>query len=266
MIEHKKYKLLEQGLKAVSSGTINLLILRGDAGVGKSYTTLQYLKEKKVNHIYLHSYSTPLSFYKHLYENRNRDVIIFDDLEGLEDKKIISMLKNCCWDADGKREVSYSSTSEKLSDYKLPQSFILKANIILICNALPQDFKAILNRSLFVNFKFSYEDKLLIFNDVMSDANIDQEVLDYVKEKCNGLTHNLSIRTLVILSKLKNAKNEWQSFAEELLFIDEDEQKLFNIIQSTQTIKEAEVLWCKETGKSRMSFYRLKKKFSNKKD
>jgi predicted AAA+ superfamily ATPase len=90
---NQKYELLNQSLKAVSKGTINLLILKGLAGIGKTYATLKYVKENDINHEYINNYATPLAFYKLIYENRNKKVIIFDDVQSIGDPKIKSMFK-----------------------------------------------------------------------------------------------------------------------------------------------------------------------------
>ena len=93
---NEKYELLYKGLEAVSKGTINLLILKGLPGTGKTYSTLKYVKEHNINYEYVNNYATPLAFYKLLYENRNKDIIIFDDMQSAGDPKIKSMFKSVC--------------------------------------------------------------------------------------------------------------------------------------------------------------------------
>ena len=56
----RKYKLLNESLKAIKDHAIKLLILKGEAGFGKTYTTLKYITQNKLNHIYINTYITPL--------------------------------------------------------------------------------------------------------------------------------------------------------------------------------------------------------------
>jgi len=258
MIEHKKYKLLEQGLKAITDGTINLLVERGLPGFGKSFMTKQFMDNNKVNYKYINTYSTPLAFYKLLYENRNRQVLVIDDVH-VEDKKIIAILKGACNNLMKDRIVQWNSTSDILEKYHLPEEFELEANLILILNDDLPGFKPILNRSAFITFDFTFKEKLQIFKDVQEDAGIDVSVTDYVAVNCDNSTENLSIRTLVILSNLKTSDLNWQDFANEMLFQDPNISLLKELVAKSHDIKSACKEWCEETGHHRATFFRKKK-------
>jgi len=260
MIEHKKYKLLEQGLKAITDGTINLLILKGDAGFSKTYSTQKYLEENKKNSFYLNSYTTPLEFYHLLYQNRNREVIIIDDTQGIGDLKIIAMLKGACWGViNGDRKVSYHTTAKEFEKRNLPSTFDLKANIILIMNESIREFKPILDRGVDIDFKFSFKEKLEIFRSVKKEAKIDDTILDYVALNCTEANKNISIRSLVTLSKLKTSGAVWQDFAEEMFKLNDETQLLIDLVSKCQKIEDACKEWCHETGRSRRTFFRIKK-------
>ncbi len=251
MVTDKKFVLLNESLKAVDSGNINILTLVGSPGTGKTFTTLKYLKEKNVNYAYINSYATPLSFYKILYENRSKKVIVFDDLHGVSNPLVLAMLKSACWVSDEKRVVSYYSTSSKLDLLELPPSFEVTSSVVLIFNKLIQDYEPIINRGITINFDFNFEEKLKLFEEIKEDAEINQDVLDYIKTTCNDANENLSIRTLVILSKLKKSGQDFKLFAKEILPIDEDKKLLIEM-----TCKE----WVSSTGFSRRSYFRHKHK------
>jgi len=206
-ITNRKYKLLKESLGAIKDGDINILTLFGSAGMGKTFTTLEYLKKQNVNYTYINSYATPLSFYEILYNSRNKKIVIFDDLHSLSNPLILAMLKSACWTSDGKKIVSYHSTSSKMDLMGLPSSFEFDSNVVLIFNQLIQGYDPITNRGITINFDFSFEDKIEIFNDLKD--NVDKDILDYVKINCSEATTNLSIRTLVILSKLKKSKRDY---------------------------------------------------------
>ena len=253
MITNEKYKLLKESLKAIKRGDINILTLLGSAGMGKTYTTLKDLKEEKISYEYINSYATPLSFYKLLYKNRKKDVIIFDDLMGVSNPLVLSMLKAACWVSDGKRIVSYHSTSSKLDLEELPESFEFDTNVVLIFNKPIQGYEPITNRGITINFNFNYLEKIKIFEDLKVDAKIEEDVLDYIKLNCNDATKNLSVRTLVILSNLKRSGSDFKSFAKEILPFDEDKELL---------IKLSAEKWSETTGMHRATYFRYKKKYN----
>jgi len=246
-----KYKLLKESLKAIKEGAIKLLILKGEAGFGKTYNSIAFAKENRINYKYINTYATPLAFYKLLYENRSRDLIIFDDLQGINDPKIKSMFKAACWESDNdKRVINYHSTSTILDKEGLPDSFDFNSKIILIFNKESPNFNTIINRGIVIDFSFDFKEKLEIFDFFKKDAGVDDEVLQYIKENCNKATQNLSIRTLKILSNLKSKKYDYKLFAKEILKTD-------NNINDVITLSEIE--WKDKTGKSRATFYRKKK-------
>jgi len=171
------------------------------------------------------------------------------------------MLKSLCWTINGgSKEVSYQSTSDKLKEESLPTSFKTNVSVVLIFNKIPQDFKAIVNRAVTLNFDFSFDEKLKIFEEFKDKAKLEDEVLDYVKTNCSSATKNLSIRSLVILSNLKRNGYNFSDFAEEILTCDEDERLLFDCLKNSKTMKEAQIKWCEKTGRSRAGFFRYKRK------
>lgn len=244
---NQKYLLLESALRGLNNNLFNLLILKGNSGMGKTYNSVKFLKKKGVDFILINSYTTPLKFYQLLYENRNKKIIIFDDLEGITDNKIKGMLKSACWSISHNRTVSYYST--KLKDY--PDSFELKTNIILICNDIPSGFKSIINRGELIEFNFNFPEKLEIFKSLIGEK-IERKVYDYIKTNCSDATENLSIRTLEILSNYKRSREDWILHAKEMLKTNES----LSLIVQGLNFKE----WCDKTGLSRRTYFRYKKK------
>ena len=251
MITNQKFVLLKESLEAIGKGNINILTLIGSPGTGKTFTTLKHLKEKNINYAYVNSYATPLSFYNLLYENRNKEVIVFDDLHGVNNPLVLAMLKSACWVSDGGKIVSYYSTSAKMDLHNLPESFEFDANVVLIFNKSIQGYEPMINRGIAINFEFTLEDKLEIFEEIKKDADIDEDVLNYVKINCTDATNNLSIRTLVILSKLKKSRQDFKLFAKEILTVDEDKELL---------IKLSAQEWSDATGHHKRTYYKKRRK------
>ena len=259
-----KYALFDVSLKAISNGNIPLLILKGSAGWGKSFRTKQYLEENKISHKYINTYSTPLAFYKILYEHKDKSVIIFDDLQ-VDDRKIIALMKGACNNIQKDREVMWNSTTEVLGKYGLPESFKLNSNIILILNDNLIGFKPILNRSIIINFEFNLKEKIEILNKFKKKAGIDNEIVQYIVQKCHNSMDNLSIRSAVLLTNLKNGGYDWEKFAQEMFEIDEDLELLCVKVQKCNDLKCACASWCAETGLSRRTFFNYYKKLGGKK-
>ena len=260
---HKKYELLNSSLEALKKGSINLLVLKGEAGTGKSRTTLDFLNNGNCDYKYFSSYSTPLAFYDLLHKNQDKEILVFDDLEGISDFKIIAMLKSICWSPDDKkREVCYFSTSEVLEKRKLPDRFKANFKIILIFNNDLRGFEPVLNRGITLDFNFNFNEKMQIFEDMKEPAGIDEEVLSWVKSNCNESTGNLSLRSLVILSNLKKDGFNFVDFAAEILKNDDYSKILLSLVSKSQSLTVSDQVneWIKQTGKSRASFFRLKKK------
>ena len=262
-MENKKFVLLSESLKAIKKGSLNLLAVKGEAGTGKSRTILDYLKGNDINFNYFSSYTTPLSFYRILFENQHKDVLVFDDIEGISDLKIIAMLKSLCWSPEGiSREVCYFSTSDKMGDLGLPARFTTNARIILIFNNDLKGFEAVINRGICLDFNFNFKEKLDIFKEIKELACLDADVLEWVNLNCNESTENLNIRSLVILSNLKRDGFDFKLFAEEILKSDELISVLLCELSNCQTVKESCLNWVKKTGRSESSFFRLKRKLN----
>ncbi|MGC9309799.1 MAG: hypothetical protein ACP5D2_03850, partial [Candidatus Nanoarchaeia archaeon] len=262
----EKYGLLDSSLTQLSKDVISLLLLVGEAGMGKTRTTLEYLKKDKISHAYISCYTTPLSFYELLYKHKDKQVLVIDDIEGLGDEKVISMLKSACWRNTGnKKIVSYNSTTKLLEELELPTSFELKANLVLIFNKIPNNFKAVVNRGIKLDFNFNFEEKIEIFDLFKDKAQIDEKVAEHLRLSCSNATKNLSIRTAVILSKLKSSGAEWLKFAEEILETDEEEVLLIQKVAKSHDLKCACASWCEETGHHRATFYRKYKRLGGKK-
>ena len=252
---NQKYVLLNESLKALSDGSINLLIEKGAAGFSKSYSTIKFLEDKKIDYGFIQSYATPLKFYELLYKYKDKKVIVFDDVQSINNPLIVGMLKNCCWSViHKKRQVAYYTTSESFAKLKIPEIFDFKANIILIFNNDLREFAPVINRGVKIDLNFSFDEKIEIFKDIQKEAEIDQEVLDYIIKFCDPATKNLSIRTMVILSKLKRNGYDFKMFAREILPFSEEQRA---IVEGMKRKK-----WIETFGRSQATYYRSKARLS----
>lgn len=260
---HEKFILLEESLKALGKDIFNLLILKGEPGIGKTYRIINYLKDNKIDYEYVNAYTTPLKFFEILFKNRNKKIIVFDDVQSIDNPLIVNFLKSACWGVlDNQRELSYFSSNSYLEKNDLPESFNFNANIILIFNHDIKDYAPIINRGVQIGFDFTFKEKLEIFKELQSVANLDSEVLEYISTFGGVSTSNLSIRTLVILSELKRKGFDFKLFAKEMLKNDDELNLLIDLVSKSQGITEACDSWISRTGRSRATFFRLKKRLN----
>lgn len=261
----KKFRVTKELIKTlIKSKDINGLILKGGAGIGKSYNTIKTLKDlgmkKGENYEILASYTTPLEFYQFLYENRDKGkVVILDDTMGFFNNKInIGIVLASLW-GEGKRIIHYNSSSGKL---KVPHSFIFEGKIIWCLNDIPnnlsQEVEAVKSRCFFHELKFSYEEKITLFYEIAKLKNIDTKIIDFIKENTDKLTPNLDFRLVFKIKDIAENNKYWKELAMSLLGKNEKLILMEKFIEECSTIKEAEKKWCEQTGSHRATFYRLR--------
>jgi len=265
-------------IKTVAQGFSNNLIMTGPGGLSKSFTTLATLTElglkKGDDYEYHQGYTTPLQLYHLLFENQDK-INVFDDVEGiLGDVKAASILKAAMWSASGARVVQYHTTSKAL---EAPEQFIFQGKIILCLNSIPrkadESLKALLSRALNYEFKLSFADKTRIIAAIAEGAEYKElsreerlQVFDFIKNHADETTQNYNIRTflkacdLFLHSKVKGGG--WERAANELLDKDPDLQILKELVHSSMTTKEQVKEFCDRSGKSRSTYFRLRKQYS----
>ena len=123
------------------------MIVSGPAGVGKSYSLEQKLKESDplgLRHTYVKGYMRATGLYRVLYERRGPDqIVIFDDADKIFFEQTSLNILKAITDTTETREVSYMSEYEMFDDggEKLPKSFVFEGTAIFITN---YDFDALI--------------------------------------------------------------------------------------------------------------------------
>jgi hypothetical protein len=88
----------------------NGCIIEGSAGTGKTYRALA--RCKNLDFAYLDSFTTPQALYIWLYLNRDKDIVVIDDVAGFfKNDKVLAFLKGGLWaiekDNKGKPSLNY---------------------------------------------------------------------------------------------------------------------------------------------------------------
>lgn len=224
-------------LKLVITRKRNSIIISGLAGVGKSFTVEETLKEsglvKGRDFEIIKGKSTSYALYQSLFENRDK-LIVYDDCDSiLKNKDAINMLK-AALDTNKERVISWKSKStfnpdpletieikKLIQKGKLPDHFDFRGRIIFITNIYYKNIDdALLSRSFVIDVTLQAKDVLLrietILDNIMRDVpeasyNIKKQVLDYYKYlvKNNQLKKPMSIRTFIagVIIRLSGDEN-----------------------------------------------------------
>lgn len=258
-IDKYYYKLYGYLNTLIKSKETNGLIVLGETALGKSYQIIKYLEKNKVNWEGITTFSSPLELYQKLYEAKDKQVILLDDLIKVLDNDVSKgILLSALWGV-GKRFVEYNTTSQKL---KVPSKFELKAKIILISNELPSKMENILSRVLFYDLNFSYRDRIKLIYEVCRINNIDLKVGEFIEQNTNETTKTefLNLRTPIKFNCIFKNNSNWKSLCLEQLKVNENMKIIYDLLQQDMTEKSRVQEFTELTGHSRRQYFYLKKK------
>jgi hypothetical protein len=254
-------------------------IIEGAGGTGKTHRTLQKCYDANVDVSLLNSFVTPAQFFVFLYQNREKDVMIFDDCYGIFSDKIQSIMKGAMWGIgkENKRIVCYE-TSKHLETEEgeiVPKSFEVTARFIIITNYLNKEnehTKAILSRINYCFVNVPKEELLRILEQISKQPYQDlsqierTEVLKYLEEKSSSSTKDLNLRTYFKMMQFKqyckkrNLGDKWQTLSLTLLKKDDRMSVVEKLMDDEDYPSENERFdkFYELTGDSRATYFRLK--------
>jgi hypothetical protein len=257
----KLYYVPKTFIKMVLDRKSRGLLLYGEAGLGKTFNVKRALIDNNlkegIDFNFVSGHITPMSFYKKLFYNKDR-LLILDDINILESKINLNMLKASLSD----NLVEYSSSVLK----DVPNQFSFTGQIIILLNDKPKNsehLKAVESRILSYFLEMDYETKIQILYDI-AKANYEgitpqerQELVKWIKENTNQSTKNLSIRLLFMVFEFyKFDKDNWKVLASSYVQNDEYTNLMIQTLKETPSLKEAEMKFCEVTHLSQRSFWR----------
>ncbi len=255
-----------------------LFVFGSQGGLGKTRTILRTLEEEGVEPVLINSHITPLALYSTLYRHRTEEVLFFDDVDSMfSSMPHLGLPRSALWGSP--RVVTYSSS--QLSD--LPQSFQTTARFIFAANVIPKRndaFRAVLSRCDIFQLEASNAEVIEMMRSVAASGfrGITPEdaamVIDFIAEHADD--RQLSLRLLgPSLRKLNYAREtgiDWRPLVQSQLQTlgrkNEATKRLdnrakdFRLLESVirkhpTSVNDQQAEWCKATGKSRASFYRV---------
>ncbi|MHA1827926.1 MAG: hypothetical protein ACTSX6_04680 [Candidatus Heimdallarchaeaceae archaeon] len=186
----------KRAIDKLTQGYSNLLIIKGRAGIGKSYQIEKYLKQNKAEYREV-TKVTEAYLYRILYENNDK-IIWFRDFNSiLNTIKGIDELKAATDDKEHRIITNYNY-SEKQED--IPKEFVFTGRILIDCNSIMpkfrEDMEALFSRGDVIDLVFSFNEmKKLLFLLCHKDT-AKEEVTKFLIKNYNYVGFNeLNLRT-----------------------------------------------------------------------
>ncbi len=246
---------------------ISGLILKSETGLGKSRMCMDIFNEKKwvldKDYAVLSGYVTPLELFIFLYKNRDKKVILLDDIAKMFDNELSKgLLLSALWNPSGKRFVTYLSSTEKLVDEDgnaIPRTFPINTKMIWCLNDLPNELENIKSRCYFYELKFNYKTKIRIIYEICKLEKIPIEIAHFIRDNTNE-AYQIDFRLpLKLYGLYKTQKEDWQNLAKAILQPDEELLIIKEALSKYSSVNEAIQEFINKTGRSRATFFRRKK-------
>lgn len=250
------YYVPRQYIKMVLEKRSKGLLLYGEAGLGKTFNVKKELIEHNlkegVDFTFICGHITTMSFYKKLYYNRDK-IVILDDINILESKINLNMLKATLQDG----MVEYTSSALK----DVPNQFIFTGQIIILLNDKPKNnehLKAVESRILTYHLEMDYKRKMSILYDIAKveykgiSLEQRQKLVEWIKNNTSEATKNLSIRLLFMVFEFyKFDPEKWETLGKSYIQNDEYATLIIQGISGKD--------WEEKTGLSARTMRRYKK-------
>jgi hypothetical protein len=195
---------LEQYVRAFAEGHLNLLMLFGPPGVGKSRCVRQALDHRVC---WISGQATPLGIYLQAYEHRHQPLVL-DDVDGLyADRTGIRLLKALC-QTEPNKTLSWHKATPILKCRGVPQQFTTTSHVALVGNdwsTLNADVAALEDRGHLLLF----EPTALEIHRQAASWFWDQEIFDFVAVHLHMVGQH-SLRTYRQAWEIKQAHLDWR--------------------------------------------------------
>lgn len=272
----KPHSLLKTyvGILAKSS-EINSLVIRGNGGIGKTYTIVKALADlglkRNKHYILVTGHLTPLQLYNLIVRSATLEsprILLFDDVDSIiQSKTSIALLKGALWEADGRRIVSYNSSTSKLEG---PTSIEFKGKVIMVLNNVKQESafgKPLLDRGIMFDMLMQPNEVIEYIEEIMpkikTPLRLDDRRAVWAEVKRFADNPAFSVRSLIRAMEFYHLdKMNWLTQYVYTLNLTHEQKILYSVREEFHTPKEQEAAWIGRTGKSRATYHRTKKQLT----
>ena len=239
------FEMVEKTVEAVGRGIMTSLVVKGPAGVGKSYNVIRSLEQgsflRKVGgedspFEIISGRFRALALYQKLYDFcQEGKVLVFDDCDSiLYDEDCLNILK-AALDSTDKRVIHWGAKSYQLEQNDIPPKFEFKGSVIFITNTdfaavksqkIAPHLEAIMSRSHYMDMGMEPSDVKLRIKQIVNDGMMDSygfsdetvnDILDYVIRNEDNF-NEFTLRTVKKVADLvKASPKEWKDLAENTL-------------------------------------------------
>ena len=234
---NQRFQFLEQMVSMVADGTMSSCVITGQGGLGKSFTVMKSMEKMGIKNItdlaqfqvdervnkknsfrIIKGFSTAKGLYRTLFES-NGMTVVFDDCDSIMKDDIARNLLKGALDSFSKRYISWNAD---MRDEDLPRSFEFTGRVIFVSNMpLEKIDQAIRTRCMVVDLSMTEEQKLERMEVIAKSDEFLPEIgsrakigaLEFLKSNI-GQVENLSLRTLIQVTKIANRGGDWKQFAE----------------------------------------------------
>jgi energy-coupling factor transporter ATP-binding protein EcfA2 len=271
VISLKTYEQLDLYLAKFASGELGLVLLLGRHGTGKSESVKQALgisprptglDDARPQVLYAEGHMQPFGLYRHLWEYRDRPVVL-DDLDKLyANSDCVGLLKALCNTGPAKR-ISWL-TNTTLNSSEVPSSFTTSSGVILIANewrTVNPNVRALEDRAIVLHFDPSNAEVHRRVQEWFDDA----EVYGYIARIMPSIS-TISMRHYCKGSQLRRAGfSDWRNTLLQMVLSDprlacvaslQVEPTLCSERQRVQRFVAA-------TGGSRATYFRMKARLAS---
>ncbi len=242
------YTELGELVRVFNEGKLEIMIVEGTAGIGKSSIVKKNLP--KDGHLWLEGRVSAYMLYQSLKDKADLPVFI-DDVDGLcQDKAAVNLLK-CLCQTEPKKTIMWNTNANKDEE----KYFETTSKVCVITNdwhALNKHVNAVEDRGLLIRFRPSASEVHKHTKDWYDD-----EVYNFIGEHL-GLIREPSIRFYRTASQLKDL--DWKGMLLESFKI---KKESWVCVLKLRAVHDSEnkksLLFAKETGLDPRTYWRIKK-------